>query len=57
MAVAAESVGTVPEWFTRAVAELPEHREAEVAGAAVHLRCWGRTGTAGVVLVPGWSAH
>ena len=57
MAVAAESVGTVPEWFTRAVAELPEHREAEVAGAAIHLRCWGRTGTAGVVLVHGGSAH
>ncbi|WP_067902504.1 alpha/beta fold hydrolase [Nocardia vaccinii] len=57
MAVTAESVVAVPEWFTGALAELPEHREVEVAGRAIHLRCWGRAGTAGVVLVHGGSAH
>ena len=48
---------TAPQWFTRAIAELPEHREVEVAGGPVHLRCWGRTGAPGVVLVHGGSAH
>ncbi|OBA41682.1 alpha/beta hydrolase [Nocardia sp. 852002-20019_SCH5090214] len=46
-----------PGWFTRAIAELPEHREVDVGGGVVHLRCWGRAGTAGVVLVHGGSAH
>lgn len=55
--VVAESVDTVPGWFTDAVAQVPEHREVEVAGGAVHLRCWGPPGTAGVVLVHGGSAH
>ena len=53
----AESVVTVPEWFIGAIGELPEHREVDVAGCAIHLRCWGRTGTAGVILVHGGSAH
>lgn len=57
MAVPAESVVTAPGWFTGAIAELPEHREVEVTGGAIHLRCWGRIGTAGVVLVHGGSAH
>ena len=57
MAVTEKSVVTVPEWFTGALAELPEHCEVEVAGGAIHLRCWGRAGTAGVVLVHGGSAH
>ncbi|MEU1982032.1 alpha/beta hydrolase [Nocardia sp. NPDC019395] len=50
-------VTAAPGWFTAAIAELPEHREVEVAGGAIHLRCWGRAGTPGVVLVHGGSAH
>lgn len=53
----AEPVITTPGWFTEAIAELPEHREVEVAGGAIHLRCWGRVGTPGVVLVHGGSAN
>ncbi|MQY23583.1 alpha/beta fold hydrolase [Nocardia macrotermitis] len=52
-----ESVVAVPEWFAGAIAELPEHREVEVDGCVIHLRCWGRAGTPGVVLVHGGSAH
>lgn len=51
------SADAVPQWFTKAVADLPEHREVEVAGGLVHLRCWGRAGAPGVVLVHGGSAH
>ncbi|MEV5646765.1 alpha/beta hydrolase [Nocardia sp. NPDC052254] len=57
MVATAESVAAAPGWFTEAIAELPEHREVESAGGAIHLRCWGRTGTPGVVLVHGGSAH
>lgn len=57
MAVTVESAVAVPGWFADALAEAPEHREAEVAGGAIHLRCWGRPGTPGVVLVHGGSAH
>ncbi|MET8796470.1 alpha/beta hydrolase [Nocardia sp. NPDC004568] len=51
------SAVAAPRWFTEAIAEAPEHREVEVAGGRVHLRCWGRAGTPGVVLVHGGSAH
>ncbi|MEU6559810.1 alpha/beta fold hydrolase [Nocardia nova] len=57
MAVTAESVVTPPAWFIGAVAQTPEHREVEVAGSPVHLRCWGRAGNPGVVLVHGGSAN
>lgn len=57
MAVTAEAAVTVPGWFTEALAQVPEHREVEIDGAAIHLRCWGRAGTPGVVLAHGGSAH
>jgi pimeloyl-ACP methyl ester carboxylesterase len=46
-----------PPWFTAAIADRPEHRDVEVEGVRVHLRCWGKPGTKGVVLVHGGSAH
>lgn len=52
-----DPVATAPRWFTTAVAELPEYRDVEVAGASIRLRCWGRVDTPGVVLVHGGSAH
>ena len=57
MVVAAEPVVTVPEWFTDALARVPEHREVEVGGGTIHLRCWGPVGAPGIVLVHGGSAH
>ncbi|NKY58384.1 alpha/beta fold hydrolase [Nocardia flavorosea] len=57
MTVTTEQAVAAPGWFAEAIAELPEHREVEVDGAAIHLRCWGRAGTPGVVLVHGGSAH
>ena len=57
MAVMAEAAVTVPGWFTEALAQVPEHREVEIDGAAIPLRCWGRAGTPGVVLAHGGSAH
>jgi pimeloyl-ACP methyl ester carboxylesterase len=58
MAMAADRSGTAaPTWFTTAIAQVPEHRDVEVEGASVHLRCWGEPGTRGVVLVHGGSAH
>lgn len=46
-----------PAWFTAAIEQSPDHRDVEVEGASVHLRCWGEPGTPGVVLVHGGSAH
>lgn len=46
-----------PPWFTAAIDDRPEHRDVEVDGARVHLRCWGKVDTPGVVLVHGGSAH
>ncbi|MEV0106439.1 alpha/beta hydrolase [Nocardia sp. NPDC050799] len=57
MTVTVTSAVAAPRWFTEAIADSPEHREVEVAGGLVHLRCWGRADTPGVVLVHGGSAH
>lgn len=46
-----------PSWFAAALENAPEHRDVEVDGARVHLRCWGDVDTPGVVLVHGGSAH
>jgi pimeloyl-ACP methyl ester carboxylesterase len=51
------SESSTPAWFTAAIDHQPEHRDVEVDGARVHFRCWGKPGTAGVVLVHGGSAH
>ncbi|MGF0313423.1 alpha/beta fold hydrolase [Rhodococcus sp. IEGM1428] len=46
-----------PAWFIDALSALPEHREVRVAGASVHLRCWGDERNPGVVLVHGGGAN
>jgi pimeloyl-ACP methyl ester carboxylesterase len=46
-----------PGWFRRALAQEPEHRDVEVAGARVHYRVWGEPGAPGLVLVHGGAAH
>jgi pimeloyl-ACP methyl ester carboxylesterase len=46
-----------PRWFRAALADEPEHRDAEVAGLRVHLRCWGDERLPGLVLVHGGAAH
>jgi pimeloyl-ACP methyl ester carboxylesterase len=51
------STPDVPAWFSRALAEVPVHREVPVEGAAVHYRVWGPAGAPGVVLVHGGAAH
>ena len=47
----------VPDWFARAIAQAPEHRDVVVAGARVAYRAWGPAGAPGVVLVHGGAAH
>ena len=46
-----------PGWFRRALAQEPEHRDIEVAGARIHYRAWGEPGAPGLVLVHGGAAH
>jgi pimeloyl-ACP methyl ester carboxylesterase len=46
-----------PRWFRTALADAPEHRDTEVAGRRVHLRCWGDESRPGLVLVHGGAAH
>ena len=46
-----------PRWFRAALEQRPEHREVEVHGASINLRCWGRSDAPGLVLVHGGSAH
>ncbi|PXW36179.1 UNVERIFIED_CONTAM: pimeloyl-ACP methyl ester carboxylesterase [Williamsia faeni] len=48
---------TEPRWFAAALANKPEHRDVQINGSRVHLRCWGDEGRPGVVLVHGGSAH
>ncbi|HEY1974318.1 MAG TPA: alpha/beta hydrolase [Pseudonocardia sp.] len=51
------SSAEAPRWFVDALAQAPEHREFELEGCSVHLRCWGRPDRPGLVLVHGGSAH
>lgn len=46
-----------PEWFRRAIDEAPEHREVEVEGVPIHLRCWGSADATGLVFIHGGGAH
>ena len=46
-----------PDWFTRALATGPEHRDLDVDGARIHYRAWGEPGRPGLVLVHGGAAH
>src|ERR1700759_521858 len=56
-AVSAETTAGAPRWFRSALDDAPEHRETEVAGARVHLRCWGDERRPGLVLLHGGAAH
>lgn len=47
----------VPDWFTKAIAQQPEHVDVPVLGANVHARVWGDRARPGLVLVHGGSAH
>ena len=47
----------VPEWFSKAIAQAPQHVDIPVAGVNVHARCWGVRSNPGLVLVHGGSAH
>lgn len=51
------SAVAAPSWFASAIDDRPELLDIEVDGARVHLRCWGKPDTPGVVLVHGGSAH
>jgi pimeloyl-ACP methyl ester carboxylesterase len=46
-----------PAWFTAALADAPRLQKITVAGAEIALRCWGRPGDPGLVLVHGGAAH
>ncbi|BAH53445.1 alpha/beta fold hydrolase [Rhodococcus opacus] len=46
-----------PHWFTAAMASPVDIGRVDVAGAEVHYRAWGPTGTPGLVLVHGGAAH
>lgn len=46
-----------PAWFSSAISHVPEHRNVEVEGARVHLRCWGDEGKPGLLFVHGGGAH
>ena len=46
-----------PEWFQRAIAVAPEHRDVEVGEARIHYRTWGDPALPGLVLVHGGAAH
>jgi pimeloyl-ACP methyl ester carboxylesterase len=48
---------SAPTWFSSALAQRPEHRHVDVAGARVAYRVWGPAGAPGVVLVHGGAAH
>jgi pimeloyl-ACP methyl ester carboxylesterase len=46
-----------PEWFTRALATLPERRFIDVQGAAIDTLAWGPPGAPGLLLMHGNGAH
>ncbi|MEV0945254.1 alpha/beta hydrolase [Rhodococcus sp. NPDC049939] len=46
-----------PRWFTSALATPVDTGKVDVAGAQVHYRAWGPSGSPGIVLVHGGAAH
>ncbi|ANS26131.1 hydrolase [Rhodococcus opacus] len=46
-----------PRWFTTALASPVDTGRVDVAGAQVHYRAWGPSGSPGIVLVHGGAAH
>lgn len=57
MAAETADLDAAPAWFEAALSYAPEHRDVEVEGARVHLRCWGDESRPGVVFVHGGGAH
>ena len=54
---AAAQTLAIPDWFTKALAQAPEHVDTPVRGGMVHARVWGERSLPGLVLVHGGSAH
>ncbi|MDO8732570.1 MAG: alpha/beta hydrolase [Actinomycetota bacterium] len=52
-----DDLGSVPQWFSQAIAHAPEHVDMSILGANVHVRVWGDRSLPGLVLVHGGSAH
>jgi pimeloyl-ACP methyl ester carboxylesterase len=50
-------VAAAPQWFTRAIAVMPEAGAVQVAGAKIRFHAWGPAGCPGVVLVHGFGAQ
>jgi pimeloyl-ACP methyl ester carboxylesterase len=50
-------VPPAPEWFSKAVAILPEEHFIEVEGARIHYQRWGDRAKPGLLLVHGNGAH
>jgi pimeloyl-ACP methyl ester carboxylesterase len=46
-----------PPWFMRALADAPERRSIEVAGARIETLAWGEVGDPGLLLLVGSGAH
>jgi pimeloyl-ACP methyl ester carboxylesterase len=46
-----------PDWFTAALAVVPESHEVEVDGCPIRYLSWGDRGAPGVVLIHGGAAH
>jgi pimeloyl-ACP methyl ester carboxylesterase len=46
-----------PSWFRTAIAQKPDHCDAEVDGCRIHLRAWGDPAQPPVVFVHGGAAH
>jgi pimeloyl-ACP methyl ester carboxylesterase len=46
-----------PPWFTRALADAPEHKDVDVEGVGIHYRVWGDPENPGLVLIHGGAAH
>lgn len=47
-----------PDWFTRAIAQTPEHQHVEVMGKSIHVQTWGDAGNeSSLLFVHGHAAH
>ena len=52
-----EPLADVPEWFSTALVDRPEHSAIDVRGCRIHLRLWGDTDNPPLVFVHGGGAH
>jgi pimeloyl-ACP methyl ester carboxylesterase len=46
-----------PDWFTKALAQVPQHSHVDVGGCRIHVRTWGSPDNPPLVLVHGGGAH